>query len=142
MAGSPPLSLARDPDVAVARVLDPLAHPEPLGEGQSACDDKERQASPVTLSTEAGMCDAMLHHPSLLSEASQGLLAPLGCSSSSLSLSITRSCYTTRFGLVNVPCLWTPCPSRNGPEPRWGETGSTAFPGSGPRCGCRTSLFH
>ena len=72
-AGSPLLSLARDPDVAVAKVFDPLAHLGPLGEGRTACDDKERQASPVTLSTGVGVRDAMPHHLSPSSTAPQGL---------------------------------------------------------------------
>ena len=45
----PPLSLAQDLDVAVARVLDLLAHPGPLGEGQTACDIMEHQGPPVTV---------------------------------------------------------------------------------------------
>ena len=46
----PLFSLAQDPDVGVARVLDLLAHHGPLGQGQTACDVKEHQAPPVSLS--------------------------------------------------------------------------------------------
>ena len=56
--GSTPLSLARDTDVALARVFDLLAHLGPLGKGRTARDDKERQATPVTLSTGVGVHDA------------------------------------------------------------------------------------
>ena len=63
-AGLPPLSLARDPDVAVARVFDLFADLRPLGEGQTVCDEKEHQATPVTLSTGVGVRDAMPCHPS------------------------------------------------------------------------------
>ena len=38
---SPLSSLAWDPNVVVARVLDPLTHPGPLGEGQTTCDVTE-----------------------------------------------------------------------------------------------------
>ena len=57
-----PLSLARDPDVVVARVLDPFAHPGPLGEGQTACDVKEHQAPPVTLFMGVGVRVTPLLH--------------------------------------------------------------------------------
>ena len=53
---SPLLSLAWDPDVVVARVLDPLAHSGPLGEGQAACDITEHQASPATTHERLGAC--------------------------------------------------------------------------------------
>ena len=72
-SGLPPLSLARDSGVSVARVFDPLAHPGPLGEGWTAYDDKEHQVTPVTLSAGVGVHDAMPCHPSPLSTAPQGL---------------------------------------------------------------------
>ena len=70
---SPPLSLAWDPDVILARVLDLFAHPGPLVEGRTACDVKEHQAPPVTLSTGVGVHDAMQCHPSPLSMSSEEL---------------------------------------------------------------------
>ena len=72
-ASLPPLSLARDPDGTVVRVFDPLAHLGPLGEGWTACDNKERQATPVTLSTGVEVCDATPRHPSPLSMVPQGM---------------------------------------------------------------------
>ena len=56
-----PLSLARDPDVVVTKVLDLLAHPGSLGEGQTACDIMERPATPVTLSTGGEVRDTPRH---------------------------------------------------------------------------------
>ena len=72
--------MARDPDVAVARVFDPLARLRPLGEGRTACDDKERQAAAVTLSTGVGVhsTTGVGHHG-----------APHGCTSSPIPTSTT-----------------------------------------------------
>ena len=50
-----------------------LAHPGPLGEGWTACNDKERQAPPVNLSMGVGMRNAMPRHPSPSSTAPEGL---------------------------------------------------------------------
>ena len=58
--------------MAVARVLDLLAHPGPLGEGRTACDIMECQAPPVTLSTGGGVCDSTLGHLSPSSMTPEG----------------------------------------------------------------------
>ena len=98
-------SLAQDPDVAVARVLDLLAHPGPLGEARTACDVMEHKASPIILSTGGGVYDSTLHHPSLSSTAPkrealwQVCLAPF----------LARLC----FFLVSRRFLWTLSPIFN-----------------------------
>ena len=65
----PPRSLSpvRDQGGAFAAVLGPLAHPRPLGEGQTACSVVEREALPATQSLGVGERESSYRHPSPLS---------------------------------------------------------------------------
>ena len=111
----PQLSLAWDPYVVVARVLDPLAHPEPLSEGQTACDITESQAPPVTLSTGGGVRDTTLRHPSHSSTTPEGKtlwrqLCPAPFPTQLCSFLVSRSFLWTLPAIFN-PLLCIPLPS-------------------------------